>query len=69
MRLRDMLVDDALLKDFLLTKLYNLNVLDQINERFIIIESDLSTVKGFKVALLEEGLNSANSNSELVLLK
>lgn len=65
-----MLVDDALLKDLQLTKLYKLNVFNQISERFIRIESDLSNaVKGIKVALLEDGLNSANSNSELAEMK
>ena len=52
------LVDDAVWKD-LQAKLNNLNILDQINERLIRIENDLSTGKG-KVALLEDGLNYTN---------
>ena len=39
------LIDDAILKD-LQRKLDKLNVLDQINERLIRIENDISTVKG-----------------------
>lgn len=53
------LIDDAILKD-LQAKLDKLNVLDQINERLIRIENDISTVKG-KVAQLEDGLNYTNS--------
>ena len=41
-------------------KLEKLNVLDQINERLIRIENDISTVKG-NVAQLEDGLNYTNS--------
>ena len=41
-------------------KLDKLNVLDQINERLIRIENDISTVKG-KVDQLEDGLNYTNS--------
>ena len=52
-------VDDAILKD-LQAKLDKLNVLDQINERLIRIENDISIVKG-KVAQLEDGLNYTNS--------
>ena len=59
------LVDDAILKD-LQAKLDKLNVLDQINERLIRMENDLSTVKG-KVAQLEDGLNY--TNSELAEMK
>ena len=54
-----MLIDDAILKD-LPAKLEKLNVLDQINERLIRIENDISTVKG-NVAQLEDGLNYINS--------
>ena len=54
-----MLIDDAILKD-LPAKLEKLNVLDQINERLIRIENDISTVKG-NVAQLEDGLNYTNS--------
>ena len=50
-------VDDAILKD-LQAKLDKLNVLDQINERLIRIENDISTVK---VAQLGDGLNYTNS--------
>ena len=39
------LIDDAILED-LQRKLDKLNVLDQINERLIRIENDISTVKG-----------------------
>ena len=53
------LIDDAILKD-LQAKLEKLNVLDQINERLIRIENDISTVKG-NVAQLEDGLNYTNS--------
>ena len=59
------LVDDAILKD-LQAKLDKLNVLDQINERLIRIENDISTIKG-KVAQLEDGLNY--TNSELAEMK
>ena len=59
------LVDDAILKD-LQAKLDKLNVLDQINERLIRIENDISTVKG-KVDQLEDGLNY--TNSELAEMK
>ena len=58
------LVDDAILKD-LQAKLDKLNVLDQINERLIRIENDISTVKG--KAQLEDGLNY--TNSELAEMK
>ena len=60
-----MFVDDAILKD-LQAKLDKLNVLDQINERLIRIENDISTVKG-KVTQLEDGLNY--TNSELAEMK
>ena len=59
------LIDDAILKD-LQAKLDKLNVLDQINERLIRIENDISTVKA-KVAQLEDGLNY--TNSELAEMK
>ena len=59
------LVDDAILKD-LQAKLDKLNVLDQINERLIRIENDISTIKG-KVAQLEDRLNY--TNSELAEMK
>ena len=59
------LVDDAILKD-LQAKLDKLNVLDQMNERLIRIENDISTIKG-KVAQLEDGLNY--TNSELAEMK
>ena len=50
-------VDDAILKD-LQAKLDKLNVLDEIKERLIRIENDISTVK---VAQLGDGLNYTNS--------
>ena len=59
------LVDDAILKD-LQAKLDKLNALDQINERLIRIENDISTIKG-KVTQLEDGLNY--TNSELAEMK
>lgn len=53
------LVGEAILKD-IQTKLEKLKMLDQINERLIKIESDISSIKE-NVSELETGLNSVNN--------